>query len=83
MAKTHLLSASRIVDKQNYNKIAITNLTKQNNKDAVVKVAKGFTKEEASDAPPMGPPTGGNPGSDPDVVGTSEDLGASVPAPSD
>lgn len=45
-------------------------------------MANGFTKEQASDAPPIGPPTGGSPGSVP-VVGTTVLLGVVAPEPSD
>lgn len=63
--------------------MANTNLKKKNNKDAIGKVAKEFTKEQASEALPKGPPTGANPGRDPVVEGTNEDLGANVRRPSD
>lgn len=49
---------------------------------AITDVANGFTKEQASDAPPIGPPTGGSPGSVP-VVGTTVLLGVVAPEPSD
>lgn len=72
-----------IVDEQNYYKMANTNLEKKNNNDTIGKVAKEFTKVQASEAPPRGPPTGASPGRDPVVEGTNEDLGANVPRPSD
>lgn len=55
------------------------------NMDALVKVAKGVTKGQASEEalPLVGPIAGGNPGSDPAVVGTNGDLGAFVPPISD
>lgn len=83
MAKPHFLKLSQLI-KQNYYKIAIIALTKKINIDALVKVAKGVTKGQASEVlPPLvGPPAGANPGSDPAVVGTSGDRGV-VPPMSD
>lgn len=65
----------------------IRNLTKKNNKVAAGKVAKGFSKEHAPEAPealPTGPlAIGVNPGSEPVVDGTTDDLGVALPIPSE
>lgn len=68
--------------KQNYHKIATMTLTEKMNKDALVKAAEGVIKGLASEANPplVGPLAGGNPGSDPAVVGTRGDLGVAPPA---
>lgn len=59
------------------------NLISKNKRGADWEVANKFTKEQASEVLPIGLFAGGSPGSDPVVVGTTEDLGVAVPAPSD
>ena len=60
------------------------NLTNKNKTSADGKVTNEFNKEQASEeALARGLFAGGSPGSDPVVVGTTEVLGVSVPAPSD
>lgn len=63
--------------------MAITSLKEKNNKVAIGKVGKGFTKEQAPEALPIGPLAGGNPEREPPVAGTNEDLGGKDPTPSD
>lgn len=69
-------------DKQNYKKDETINLKNKHKAITTGKLAKGFTKELASEALPVGPLAGAKPGIDP-VEGTTEGLGIVVPAPSD
>ena len=81
----HRLSTRTIQERKKqkkYYKKANTNLKKKNNKDAIGKAAKGFDKDEASEAPPMGPLAGDNAGRDPIVDGTKDDLGVNGPSDS-
>lgn len=65
-----------------YNTMEIINLTSKNT-SAVVKTGKGFTKEQAPEAPEVrplliGPFAGWTPGNEP-VEGTTDDLGDNGP----
>lgn len=73
-------------NQQYYNDMDIMSLTNKTKTSADGNVANEFTKEEESEeALAIGLFAGGSPspGSDPVVVGTTEDLGVGVPAPLD
>lgn len=83
MKQPHRTKPRRSNKQQNFYKKANASLKEKSNTVAIGTVAKRFTKEQASEALPIGPFAGVNPGREPPVVGTNEDLGVNAPASSD